>query len=203
MANRIRSAEFVGSFTDWRKAPKPDLPEYAFIGRSNVGKSSLINRLCNQPGLAKTSATPGKTQTLNFFLINQQWYFADLPGYGYAKVGKEKRQQFQTMTWNYLCNRPNLMNTFVLIDSRLEPQAIDLAFVNRLGETGIPFSLVFTKCDKIGTQAIQRNVAQFEKAMLESWEELPPRILTSAETGFGKEEMIQAIEEMNRLFNPD
>ena len=157
----IKSATFMQSVTDWRKCPSPDLPEYAFIGRSNVGKSSLINMLVNNKNLAKTSSKPGKTQTINHFLINKNWYLVDLPGYGYASISKAMREKWQKMINDYLMKRENLQLVFVLIDSRLEPQKIDLEFIRNLGEKQIPFSLIFTKTDKISAAKVQSHVQKF------------------------------------------
>lgn len=159
----IKKAEFVISNTDYKKSPEPTKPEYAFIGRSNVGKSSLINMLTNQKGLAKTSGTPGKTQLINHFLINDQWYLVDLPGYGYAKVSKKTRQQFNSINTQYILNRSNLINLFVLVDSRHDPQKIDLEFMEWLGKNGIPFSIIFTKIDKLGSSSLQKNIAKYKK----------------------------------------
>ena len=191
---KISQATYLQSVTDWRKCPTPDKPEFAFIGRSNVGKSSLINMLANNKSLAKTSSKPGKTQTINHFLINNSWYLVDLPGYGYASISKAMREMWVKMIRDYLCLRPNLQLVFVLIDSRLEPQKNDLNFINQLGEDGVPFALIFTKTDKLKETRMQRNVEAFKKAMLESWEELPPYFLSSAETGRGKEEICDYIE---------
>ena len=191
---KISQATYLQSVTDWRKCPTPNKPEFAFIGRSNVGKSSLINMLANNKSLAKTSSKPGKTQTINHFLINNSWYLVDLPGYGYASISKAMREMWVKMIRDYLCLRPNLQLVFVLIDSRLEPQKNDLNFINQLGEDGVPFALIFTKTDKLKETRMQRNVEAFKKAMLESWEELPPYFLSSAETGRGKEEICDYIE---------
>lgn len=191
---KINQATYLQSVTDWRKCPTPNKPEFAFIGRSNVGKSSLINMLANNKSLAKTSSKPGKTQTINHFLINESWYLVDLPGYGYASISKAMREMWTKMIRDYLCLRPNLQLVFVLIDSRLEPQKNDLNFINQLGEDGVPFALIFTKTDKLKETRMQRNVEAFKKAMLENWEELPPCFLSSAETGRGKEEICDYIE---------
>lgn len=193
----IQQAEYLQSAVDWRKCPSPTLPEYAFIGRSNVGKSSLINMLTNNRSLAKTSSKPGKTQTINHFLIDKSWYLVDLPGYGYAGVSKTQREKWVVMIDQYLTQRENMQLVFVLIDSRLEPQNNDINFINKLGENGVPFALVFTKTDKISNSKVQRNVQLFKNKMLETWEEIPPYFLTSAETGKGREELCDYISELN------
>lgn len=197
---KISSAEFLSSNTDWRKAPKPTKPEYAFVGRSNVGKSSLINMLVNHKGLAKTSAKPGKTQLINHFAINKEWLLADLPGYGFAKVSKNQREGWDKMVKNYIANRENLMCVFVLVDSRIEPQANDLEFINLLGENGIPLAIIFTKADKQTKGKTQANVDVFNNKLLELWEELPQYFISSAETRDGREEILAFIEETNKLF---
>lgn len=194
----IKTAKFVVSNTDYRKCPTQKIPEYAFIGRSNVGKSSLINMLTNHSKLAKTSGRPGKTQLINHFLINEQWYLVDLPGYGYAKVSKESRADWEKMISDYLIHRENLYNVFVLIDARLNPQAIDLEFVQWLGENQIPFSLVFTKADKLSVNKVQSNVSKFKKALLKTWESLPRIFITSSVNQKGKEELLNYIEEINQ-----
>lgn len=189
------------SVTDWRKCPSPTLPEYAFIGRSNVGKSSLINMLVNNKKLAKTSSKPGKTQTINHFLINKNWYLVDLPGYGYASISKAMREKWQKMISDYLLKRENLQVIFVLVDSRLEPQKIDLEFIRNLGEHGVPFSIIFTKTDKISVSKVQSNVQKFYNKLAEEWEEMPYRMLSSSETGKGKEEILNYIEQINIQYN--
>lgn len=189
----IKSASFVISNTDHSLCPQDGKPEFAFIGRSNVGKSSLINMLTGQKKLAKTSSTPGKTQLINHFDINNEWYLVDLPGYGFAKVSKSKRATFEQFISDYLLERPTLVNTFVLLDSRLEPQKIDLEFMNWCGEKGIPFSMVFTKIDKLSSSALQKNLAAYRKEMLKYWEELPPVFTTSSESSFGKEKLLNYI----------
>ncbi|MCB9189768.1 MAG: YihA family ribosome biogenesis GTP-binding protein [Flavobacteriales bacterium] len=196
----IKEAKFVMSNTDWRKCPKPSLPEYAFIGRSNVGKSSLINMLTQRKSLAKVSATPGKTQLINHFVMDDQWLLADLPGYGYAKVSKEKRVKFHNFTLDYLRNRENLMCTFVLIDSRLKPQAIDLEFFEFCGTKGIPFVIVFTKYDKLTIAEKEANITAYKEKLLESWNSLPPIFLSSSVKGTGREDILDFIEETNHLF---
>lgn len=193
----IKKAEFVISNTDYKKSPEPTKPEYAFIGRSNVGKSSLINMLTNQKGLAKTSGTPGKTQLINHFLINDQWYLVDLPGYGYAKVSKKTRQQFNSINTQYILNRSNLINLFVLVDSRHDPLKIDLEFMEWLGKNGIPFSIIFTKIDKLGSSSLQKNIAKYKKTLLEQWEEIPQYFISSATSKTGKTEILHYIETIN------
>jgi GTP-binding protein len=197
---RVKTAEFLISNTDPAKCPAPDKPEYAFIGRSNVGKSSLINMLTGFKSLAKTSSTPGKTQLINHFLINEQWYLVDLPGYGFAKSSKSNRSKWQKMIRTYLESRENLICTFVLIDSRLEPQKIDLEFVNWLGTKGVPISLIFTKADKQSLNKTQSNIAKFNKELKKTWESLPPEYVTSAETSYGREEVLDFIEVCNLSF---
>lgn len=196
----INSAEFIISNTDYRKCPEPVLPEYAFIGRSNVGKSSLINKLTNRKSLAKTSEKPGKTQLINHFLINKSWYLVDLPGYGYASVSKDKRAEFEKLITGYIGNRPNLMCLFVLIDSRHPMQQIDREFMEWLGSNEVPFVIAFTKGDKQGKNRLAENIEAYKKQMLESWEELPQMFVTSSETGMGREEILSFIEETNNLF---
>jgi len=194
----IKTITFLQSEVDWRKAPSSKLPEYAFIGRSNVGKSSLINMLANHKSIAKTSSKPGKTQTINHFLVNHAWYLVDLPGYGYAKISKTMREKWVKMIHDYLVLRENLQIIFVLIDARLEPQKIDLEFINSLGEKQVPFALVFTKSDKISATRVSQNVEAFKRAMLETWEELPPLFVSSAVTGKGRTEILDYIEAHNQ-----
>lgn len=190
-------SEFVKSAPKWDDCPEPNKPEYAFIGRSNVGKSSLINMLANQKDLAKTSGTPGKTQLINVFLMQESWYLTDLPGYGYARVSKTKRGQFEKMITNYLTLRPNLINTFVLIDCRIPPQKIDLEFMKWLGENQIPFSMVFTKIDKISSTALQKALLNYRKEMLKTWESMP-QVFTSSATGrIGRLELLNFISDIN------
>lgn len=196
----IKEAEFVGSCTHFEKCPAPIMPEYAFIGRSNVGKSSLINMLTGKKGLAKTSGTPGKTQLINHFIINKKWYLVDLPGYGYARVSKSSKAGWDKMIRDYLEKRKNLLTVFVLIDIRLEPQAIDLRFIDWLGEMQIPLVLAFTKSDKLSRQQIIFSVEQFKKTMRKKWDELPLMYITSAEKKVGKEEILEFIEETNKEF---
>lgn len=189
--------EFIKSAAKWQDCPEPNLPEYAFIGRSNVGKSSLINMLAERKSLAKTSGTPGKTQLLNVFLMQQSWYLTDLPGYGYAKVSKKKRGEFDKMITSYLTKRPNLVNTFVLIDCRIPAQKIDLEFMIWLGENQIPFSIVFTKIDKISSAALQKALLNYKKEMLKSWEFMPQVFTTSAESKLGRLELLNYIGSLN------
>ena len=189
----IKSAEFLISNTDYRKCPANALPEFAFIGRSNVGKSSLINMLTGRKALAMTSSTPGKTMLINHFFINASWYLVDLPGYGYAKRGKAAMDKLRQIIENYVLNREQLTCLFVLIDSRLKPQKIDLEFINFLGEHGIPFAIVFTKVDKLRSGERKKNVKAFLDTLLESWEELPPHFITSSEKGEGRNELLDYI----------
>lgn len=194
----IKSAVFVVSNSDWKRCPNNALPEYAFIGRSNVGKSSLINRLANNKSLAKTSSTPGKTLLINHFLINNEWYLVDLPGYGYAKIGKEGREKLEKMIKGYVLMREELINLFVLVDSRLEPQKIDMEFLEFLGENGVPFSLVFTKSDKMSKNQLKHNYDAYVAQLKEQWEELPPIFVTSSETGDGCDELLKYIDSINK-----
>ncbi|MDA9554758.1 ribosome biogenesis GTP-binding protein YihA/YsxC [Pelobium sp.] len=196
----IKSAEFTVSNTKISKLPPPLLPEYAFIGRSNVGKSSLINMLVNVKGLAKTSQKPGKTQLINHFLVNKSWYIVDLPGYGYAKSSKSNREDWAKFIRHYLEKRESMQCVFVLIDSRLEPQKIDIDFCCSLGERGIPFILIFTKADKQGAPKSQQNMAQFRKALLAYFDEVPQMILTSAENQLGRDTVLNFIDEVNQNF---
>lgn len=195
---KIHSAEFIISNTDINKCPEGDLPEYAFIGRSNVGKSSLINMLTDHKKLAKTSGKPGKTQLINHFLINEEWYLVDLPGYGYAKASKSSRHKWEEFIAKYLTNREQLVNVFVLLDSRLEPQKIDLEFMNWCGEKQIPFSMVFTKIDKLSSSALQKNLARYKREMLKFWAELPPVFTSSSESKFGREKLLNYIDNINQ-----
>lgn len=193
----IYSAEFVISNTDVSKCPKPSLPEVAFIGRSNVGKSSLINMLANKKDLAKTSSTPGKTQLINHFILNKNMYWVDLPGYGFAKVSQNQRRQWTKMIWNYIEQRENLMTLFVLIDSRHNPQAIDLEFINTLGEKGIPFTILFTKTDKSTQKEVSANIDEYKHQLLERWETLPPMFGTSAIKRNGRKEILKFMDELH------
>jgi GTP-binding protein len=199
----IHDAQFLMSNSRADQCPAPTMPEYAFIGRSNVGKSSLINMLTARNGLAKTSASPGKTQLINHFVINDNWYLVDLPGYGYAKVSKTSRAEWARMINYYLRNRPNLMCVCVLIDSRHSPQAVDLEFMEQLGEEGIPFVMVFTKADKQSTAQTKALLAEYLRKMSEIWDELPRYFVTSAETRLGREEVLGFIEEVNRQWKED
>jgi len=194
----IKSATFVVSNTDYRKCPEEKLPEYAFIGRSNVGKSSLINMLTRHKDLAKTSGRPGKTQLINHFLINKEWFLVDLPGYGYAKISKNSREKWQKMISNYMLHREQLTSVFVLIDSRISPQKIDLEFINFLGENGIPVSIIFTKTDKENQRVTNANVNEFKKALSEVWEDLPDMFLTSSVKGTGREQLLDYIDQINK-----
>ncbi|MDO5665756.1 MAG: ribosome biogenesis GTP-binding protein YihA/YsxC [Bacteroidia bacterium] len=187
------------SNTDYQKCPQDGKPEYAFIGRSNVGKSSLINMLTNRKGLAMTSSTPGKTMLINHFLINDEWYLVDLPGYGYARRGKENRKKLQQIIEDYVLEREALTSLFVLVDSRHEPQKIDLEFMEWLGENGVPFSIIFTKGDKQGSVKLQQNVDTYKQKLLETWEELPPVFVTSSEKKMGREELLEYIDKVNRM----
>lgn len=196
----IKTATFVCSNTQVSALPPPVLPEYAFIGRSNVGKSSLINMLVNQHGLAKTSQRPGKTQLINHFLINEQWYIVDLPGYGYAKVSKTSREKWEKFIRAYLTKRESLQCVFVLLDSRLTPQQIDIEFCYWLGEQQIPFVLAFTKADKQGMTITQKNVAAFKRKLADFFEEIPQTFISSAEKGMGKEDILQFVGEVNQNF---
>ncbi len=197
----IKKAQFVMSNTDFTRCPKADRPEYAFIGRSNVGKSSLINMLSKQKGLAKTSSRPGKTQLINHFIMNEEWYLVDLPGYGYAKVSKQSKKQFQHIITSYLRNRKNLLCVCVLIDSRHEPQQIDIDFMYWLGENMLPFAMIFTKTDKLKPNALEENIALYKEKMLETWVELPPMFLTSAEKQEGRDELLAFISDTNKIYS--
>ncbi len=203
MSIQIKSAEYVISNSDVKKCPEGNIPEYAFIGRSNVGKSSLINMLTGRNALAKTSATPGKTLLINHFLINKEWYIVDLPGYGFAKRSKDSREKFKKMIESYILRRMQMTNLFVLVDSRHKPQNIDLEFMEWLGENGVPFSIVFTKMDKLGKEAGPRNVRDYLKVLKESWEELPPYFLTSSEDGRGRDEILEYISKINKSLNEE
>lgn len=193
----IKSARFIISNTDVTKCPSGNLPEYAFIGRSNVGKSSLINMLTNKKGLAMTSSMPGKTQLINHFLINDAWYLVDLPGYGYAQRGKERREKIRSIIESYILNRYEMTCLFVLIDCRHEPQKIDVEFLEWLGENEIPFCIVFTKADKLGPVRFKENVEAYKNRLLEDWEELPPVFYTSSEKKQGRTELLDYIGSIN------
>ena len=194
----IKSAEFIISNTDVRKCPEGTRPEYAFIGRSNVGKSSLINMLTERKGLAMTSSKPGKTLLINHFLINKEWYLVDLPGYGYAKRSKAAQEKIQKIISEYILRREALTCLFVLIDCRHEPQKIDLEFIEWLGENGVPFAIIFTKADKLGTTKLRENVQNYLKKLEEQWEELPPHFVTSSEKKLGRQEVLDYIESINQ-----
>jgi GTP-binding protein len=193
----VKKAEFIKSSPDYTQCPQSSLPEYAFIGRSNVGKSSLINMLTNRHKLAQVSSTPGKTVMINHFLINDEWYLVDLPGYGYAKTYKTKRNKLKYMIEDYILNREQLTLLFVLIDGRLDPQNIDVNFINNLGVNQIPFALIFTKADKLSKTALNNNIESFKTKLLDMWEELPPIFVESAETELGKQEILDCIEDIN------
>lgn len=193
----VKTARFVISNTDIKKCPNDGKPEYAFIGRSNVGKSSLINMLTGHSKLAMTSATPGKTLLINHFVVNDEWYLVDLPGYGYAKRSKTQNEQLEHIISSYILDREAMTLLFVLIDCRHEPQKIDLEFFQWLGENGVPFSIIFTKADKLTKTALAANVGAYKKRLLEDWEELPPVFITSSETSLGRDEVLQYIAEVN------
>jgi len=196
----IKSSEFVVSNSDVAKCPNSKLPEYAFIGRSNVGKSSLINMLTARKSLAKTSGRPGKTQLINHFLINKDWHLVDLPGYGYARVSKSIKKTFQKFITQYFEQREQMLCAFVLIDSRHNPQPIDLEFMQWLGEHGIPFCIIFTKADKLKPNALLRNVETYKEKMLEIWEEMPVHFITSSTNDLGRDEVLKYIENLNTQF---
>lgn len=196
----IQQAKFEKSSPTYRLCPETKLPEYAFIGRSNVGKSSLINMITGFGKLAKISGTPGKTQLINHFLINEAWYLVDLPGYGFAKISKKIREKWQTIIEEYLTRRQNLVNTFILIDSRHEPQNSDMEFIRWFGEQGLPFALVFTKSDKLGVNKLKANLQTYQKSLLEEWEELPFSVVSSAKTKSGQIEILNFIDEMNNAY---
>lgn len=195
---KIKSAEFVMSNSDVAKCPKSMLPEYAFIGRSNVGKSSLINMLTSRKSLAKTSGRPGKTQLINHFLINKNWHLVDLPGYGYARVSKSSKKTFQKFITQYFNYREQLVSAFVLVDIRHKPQPIDLDFMRWLGENGIPFSIIFTKVDKLKPKAIENHIGDYKSILLETWEEMPNYFVTSSSKSIGKDDVLHHIDELNR-----
>ena len=197
----ISNAEFIVSNTDVKKCPPGHLPEYAFIGRSNVGKSSLINMLTGRKGLAMTSATPGKTMLINHFLINDSWYIVDLPGYGYARRGKKGQEQIRTIIEDYIQEREHMTNLILLIDSRLEPQKIDMEFMEWLGENGIPFSIIFTKADKLKGGRLKMNINAYIRELRKQWEELPPYFVSSSEDRMGRTEILDYIESINKEVN--
>lgn len=194
------NAKYICGSTHWTKCPAPDFPEYAFTGRSNVGKSSLINALTGIKKLAKISSSPGKTQIINHFLIEEEWFLTDLPGYGYAKAAKTSRLKWEEMVRDFLMRRVNLMTTFVLIDSRLEPQKIDLEFIDWCGQKQLPIAIIFTKADKCTKNELNHNIEQFRKKMSESWEEMPPQIVTSSEMRIGLDDVLAFIAETNRFW---
>ena len=194
----VKTAEFVISAPVVNMCPADTKPEYAFIGRSNVGKSSLINMLCRNKKLAKTSATPGMTLLINHFIINKEWYLVDLPGYGYAKRSKTEIAKLDRMIRGYILQRHQLVSVFVLVDVRLEPQAIDVEFINWLGQSGVPFCIVFTKADKLSQGKVNTNVEEYKRKLLETWEELPPYIVTSSENKQGRDELLEYIEKINK-----
>ncbi|HPT13224.1 MAG TPA: ribosome biogenesis GTP-binding protein YihA/YsxC [Bacteroidales bacterium] len=196
----MQPASYVMSATERKGCPREKIPEYAFVGRSNVGKSSLINMLTGVKGLARTSATPGKTRLLNFYSVEDLWYLVDLPGYGFAKISKTEREKWERMIHDYILHRKSLMYTFVLIDSRLEPQKSDLAFINWLGNHQLPFCLVFTKADKLSRNKLQSNVAVFRKELEKEWEELPPVFISSSVAGQGKAEILEFIRINNQEY---
>lgn len=199
----VSSAEFVKSSQELNQCPQPDMPEFAFIGRSNVGKSSLINMLVEKKDLAKTSSQPGKTQLINHFIINKEWYLVDLPGYGYAKTSMENRKKWRKMIEDYLLRRVNLLTVFVLVDSRLEPQKIDLEFINFLGENQVSITLIFTKTDKQSAKKTEESLERFKESLSEYWEELPEIILTSSEKRVGRDEVLETIENIIPFFNQE
>lgn len=193
----VKSAIYKGSFPSETTAPRDGLLEYAFIGRSNVGKSSLINMLCQRKDLAHISGKPGKTQSLNYYLINEEWYLVDLPGYGYAKISKKKRKDWERMTHGYLTKRATLQCAFILIDANVPPQESDVEFINSLGEMRIPFVICYTKADRLKDDERQQNIEAIQKALLEYWNELPQQFITSANRGWGREEILNFIEQVN------
>jgi GTP-binding protein len=197
---KITEAEFIGSYPDVEHCPNPVHPEYAFIGRSNVGKSSLINMIAGRKGLAKISSTPGKTQLINFFLINKRWHLVDLPGYGFAKVSKDKRAAFDKMIKSYLTKRSSLMTVFILVDARIPPQKLDIDFINQTGQSNIPLVILFTKTDKLSKRQVTLSAEAFFKELSKTWEEMPKHFTTSSVSGVGKDELLDYIEETNNLF---
>ena len=198
---KISSAEFVMSNSDVAKCPKDKLPEYAFIGRSNVGKSSLINMLTNRKSLAKTSGKPGKTQLINHFVINKNWFLVDLPGYGYAKVSKSAKKTFQKFITSYFAKRNQLVSAFVLVDSRHEPQKIDLEFMQWLGENQVPFCIIFTKADKLPKTKLPEQINNYINEMLKYWEQMPTYFITSSSSGLGKDDLLNYIDQINQEIN--
>lgn len=196
----IRTAEFHVSNSDPAKCPEPVKPEYAFIGRSNVGKSSLINMLLERKNLARTSATPGKTRLINHFIINSGWYLVDLPGYGYARISKKEREKWELMIRKYFLKRSSLVNTFILVDARIEPKKADIEFINWFGQEQLPFTIVFTKADKLSANQLASNVAGFKAKLSETWEEIPSYVITSAETGEGRDALLSMISKGNEAY---
>lgn len=196
----IKYSDFIGSYAKESQCPLDGKPEYAFIGRSNVGKSSLINMLCDRKNMARISRTPGKTQLLNYYLINGAWYLVDLPGYGYARISKSKRREWERMIHDYLDNRGSLQNAFVLVDSNIPPQPLDIEFMNDLGEGGVPFSMVYTKADRMKPPDLEANIKAIQQAVLEHWEELPPQFITSANSCLGRPELLRYIDEINQAY---
>jgi len=196
---KVNIAEYIGSYPKESKCPKTGKPEYAFIGRSNVGKSSLINMLTNRQNLARVSKTPGKTQSLNFYLIDEAWYIVDLPGYGFAKISKTKRAEWEKMIEIYLMHRTTLMSAMVLIDANVPPQLIDIEFINWLGEEHVPFVIVFTKADRLKKNALNANIQRFKNELMKSWNEMPPYFITSSNEGIGQEELYEFFDKTNQL----
>lgn len=199
----IKNIEFVQSVDHWKKCPVTKLPEYAFIGRSNVGKSSLVNMLGNNKSLAKISSKPGKTQTINHFIVNNEWYLVDLPGYGYATISKTMRELWVRMIEDYFINRENLQLVFVLVDARIEPQDNDIEFINNLGELNIPFAIIFTKSDKVSKAKLKEHETAFIQRLLEYWEELPPHFITSSHKNIGRDDILNYIEQINEQYYAD
>ena len=199
----IKQAEFTLSAPNVTMCPKDDKPEYAFIGRSNVGKSSLINMLCNNKRLAKTSATPGKTLLINHFIVNREWYIVDLPGYGFAKRSKTEKNRLEQMINGYILQREQLANVFLLVDIRHEAQKIDLEFINWLGASNVPFTIVFTKADKLGTSKVKASVDAYRSVLAETWDEMPPMFVTSSENKTGRDELLGYIEDINKSLRED
>ncbi len=196
---KIKEVQYVGSYPSYSACPKGELPEYAFIGRSNVGKSSLINYLLDRKNIARTSNKPGKTQMINFFLVNEAWYMVDLPGFGYAKVSKKQRKSFELMVRNYLLHRASLQNAFVLVDINIPPQEIDLELINWMGEIQLPFSIVYTKSDKARKSDIPVNLDRYEQKLKQTWDKLPPRFVTSSTKKLGREQLLEYIHGINQM----
>lgn len=199
----IKNVKYLQSVVDWKKCPTANLPEFAFIGRSNVGKSSLINMLANNKNLAKTSSKPGKTQTINHFIVDNRWYLVDLPGYGYAHISKTMREKWAKMILDYIQKRENLQLVFILVDSRIEPQKIDLEFIDKMGELMIPFAIIFTKSDKNSSQKTIQNIENYKKTLLNNWEELPNLFISSAVNKKGKNEILDFIDHINTQYFED